>query len=229
MAIAVVVRIVGAMMTKTEATRRGSGDGRVLGAMLVVLGVGWLLNQAGVPRVDWRALLSLLLVTLGAGMVLTARRAGGRLVVLGVILTVILAASSSTPKFDFKWNRNFHQSGTLVLAPDELLEGKDYEARQAAGDIKLDLRKVAPFTGTRTVKARLDAGDLTIHLPSTVKVSVTAHASIGEVHVLGRPVRQGFSSEQTYKDQGFDDAEQKLVVDADVSVGQITIVRDPAG
>src|SRR3954471_3468155 len=75
---------------------RGSADGQVLGALLVIGGIAWFLNQAGVVGLSLTTTLSCLLITLGIGLVLTARRAGGAaLVVVGLLLTVALASTSA--------------------------------------------------------------------------------------------------------------------------------------
>src|SRR5436190_7592327 len=75
---------------------RGSADGQVLGALLIIGGIAWFLNQVGVVGLSLTTTLSCLLITLGIGLVLTARRAGGAgLVVIGLALTAVLASTSA--------------------------------------------------------------------------------------------------------------------------------------
>src|SRR2546422_651179 len=52
---------------------RRSGDGQLLGPLLLGFGVVALLRESGVFQVKWEAILAGLLVTLGVGLVLTAR------------------------------------------------------------------------------------------------------------------------------------------------------------
>src|SRR5688572_3065644 len=76
--------------------RRDSADGQVLGAVLVLGGIGWFLQQVGVLHLSLATTLSCLLITLGIGLVLTARRAGGAgLVLVGLMLTVVLASATT--------------------------------------------------------------------------------------------------------------------------------------
>lgn len=225
------LRIVGAMLTKVESTRRGAGDGQVIGGLLVVVGVGWLLHRAGVTEVGWRTVLSAMLVTLGVGLVFTARRSGAGLVVLGVVLTIVLAATSSAPTFD--WNRDFrgfrgpNRFGDRMI-PLAVLPEAGYTVDQRAGDIDLDLRNVTAYTGTRTVNVRLDVGDLVISLPSTMRVKVDAHVGVGDIQVLDQPSRDGIGLDESYTDPDFAEATQQLVIDARVNGGEITIIRAPA-
>jgi hypothetical protein len=229
MAGAAFVRIVGGMLTKSQATARRSGDGQVLGAMLVVLGAGWLLHQADVVDVGWDAVLSALLVTLGIGLVLTAKRSGAGLVIVGIVLTVVLAVTSSAPKIDFDRRVGvFRGAGDKTFEPRVLPES-EFVVRHGAGDVNVDLRTAETYFGSRTVRARLDVGDLTIYLPATAKASVTVHVSAGEAHLLDRPAQEGLGVDDSYADEGFDTAEQQLVVDARVGAGKVTVVRGEPG
>ena len=63
----------------------------VLGAVLVLIGVGWLLEALDVADVPWRFLLPSVLILVGLALTLGARtgRHGG-LVAVGVVLTVLV-------------------------------------------------------------------------------------------------------------------------------------------
>lgn len=232
MAFVVALRIVGGMLTKVESTRRGAGDGQVVGGLLVVVGVGWLLHRAGVTEVGWRTVLSAMLVTLGVGLVFTARRGGAGLVILGVVLTLMLAATSSAPTLDWNrglpLNRNFHGAGSRMEAPLRLEEGRPFVVRHTGGSVVIDLRNIEPFTGERAVHPRLIGGNLTIYLPSTVKVSVRAHALGGEVRVLDQQASGGVNPNVSFTEDGYAEAEQRLDIDAHVTGGTVTITREPA-
>jgi hypothetical protein len=238
MASGAVIRIVGVMATTIEPLervaphrrRRRSGDGQVLGGLLVIVGVGWMLQQSGVVDVGAEALLSCLLIALGLGLVFTARRAGGgKLIVLGVILTVILAGSSSAPKFDTRGWGAFDGFGDKTLRPLTLPES-GFVQRQGVGSLKVDLRHIASYTGTRNVALGLNAGELVVRLPAGgPAVKVLAHASAGELHLPGAINADGGDLRRTYTDVGFETAEQTLVIDANVQFGSITVTRDKAG
>src|SRR5688500_1116110 len=92
------VPILRVMTATTRAPTAGprSADGQLIGTMLVASGVAWLLQRSGVVDFSWETLLAGLLVILGVGMVVTARRGGGMgLVAIGLALTIALASTSS--------------------------------------------------------------------------------------------------------------------------------------
>src|SRR5687768_5708088 len=75
---------------------RDSADGQVLGALLVLGGIGWFVQQVGLVHLSVTTMFSCLLITLSVGLVLTARRAGGAgLVVLGMALTIVHASTTA--------------------------------------------------------------------------------------------------------------------------------------
>ncbi|MEA3077767.1 MAG: Cell wall-active antibiotics response YvqF [Actinomycetota bacterium] len=209
--------------------RRRSGDGQVLGGLLVIVGVGWLLQQSGVVDVGAEVLLSCLLIALGLGLVFTARRAGGgKLIVLGVILTVILAGSSSAPKFDVRWNHDLNGIGDKTVQPLSLPEN-GLVRHQGIGKLQLDLRRVAPFTGEKHVVVGVNIGEVDVRLPASgPPVKVLAHAAAGDIHLPGVD-QSGNDNRRTYTEPSFDGAESRLVIEADVQFGSITVTRDKAG
>src|SRR5687767_7834436 len=130
---------------------RDAADGQVLGVMLVVGGIGWFLQQAGLVSLSAGTVLSCLLIALGIGLVLTARRAGGiGLVVVGLVLTVVLASTSAVDPGLLQ-----RGAGERTFAP---ATASELEARYAlgAGSLTLDLTRVDPadLAGER-VRAQL--------------------------------------------------------------------------
>src|SRR5688572_1090833 len=76
--------------------RERSVDTRVVGGLLLSFGVGWLAMESGMLGMSWTSLLAGVLLLLGVGMVVTPRAGhGGRLVALGIALTIALASISS--------------------------------------------------------------------------------------------------------------------------------------
>src|ERR1700736_1597554 len=76
--------------------RRRRSDRPLLGALLLAVGVVWLVDVTAI-HLNGETITSLLLMLLGLGMVFTSRR-GGRAwpVLLGLLLTVALVGGAST-------------------------------------------------------------------------------------------------------------------------------------
>jgi len=204
--------------------RGGRGDGQVVGLLLVVSGVAWLLHQAGVLNFGFEGVLSSLLIALGIGMVMTARRAGGTgLVIAGVVLTATLVASSSAPNLD---TASFRKGiGDRTYAPAFLpTGGTNY--RLGAGSMTVDLRQVVPFEGERTLAVRLGVGELIVEVPADVAVSVKAHANTGKVEVLQAIPQKGTGGvDSVFEEPGYAEATHRLRLDLRIEVGSITVVR----
>ena len=205
---------------------RDSADGQVLGVLLVVGGIGWFLQQAGIVSLSAGTMLSCLLIALGIGLVSTARRAGGGgLVVLGLALTVVLASISAVDTGLLQ-----RGAGERTFAPataGELEERYDL----GVGSLTLDLTAIdADELQGEQVKVQMGVGELVVVLPPASEVAVDVHgrASAGDVKIFGRSAQHdGTNVEQRVTDE-LDEGEEALVLDLDVGLGTIEVVRPPA-
>ena len=114
--------------------------------------------------------------------------------------------------------------GERVERPVSAAEVED-EYRLGFGQLELDLRELELPAGETRVEASVGLGELDITIPSDVAVAVTAEARWGEVDVLGREA-DGRHSRAQFVDPGFDEAERRLVVDAEIrGPGEISVRR----
>jgi hypothetical protein len=201
------------------ADRHGPATATVLvGALLVLVGIGWLLDAAGV-QVPWRAVLPAALIAVGLACVAGAFR--GRqhaLMAVGVALTVVLSVAVAA-----NWDLDVPLAGGLgdrterPATPAELTE---YEL--GVGNLVVDLQQLQVPPGTTVVEARLGVGELVVELPDGVTVEVAASSGLGEVQALGQQ-EGGFGSrvEATAVVGG----DRRLRVDARVGLGQVRVER----
>lgn len=153
---------------------------RVLGAVLLALGSNWLLAELGLFPGGAKGLLAVALVTLGIAMIATAKAGRTKpLVALGVILTVMLAMSSSlaspaeAPRF-----------GNPTYAPES---GDDLRAAYTltAGQLTLDLSST-DLGQPESVRVRVGMGDLTVIVPDDVGLDIDADVRFaGQVTIFG--------------------------------------------
>jgi Cell wall-active antibiotics response 4TMS YvqF len=200
--------------------RRGPAVAVVLlGALLVLVGIGWLLDANGIV-VPWRAILPSALVAIGLATVAGSFR--GRqeaLMVVGVVLTVVLSLAAATDwDLDVPLGGGVGDRNEQPVTPADL---SDYEL--GAGDFHLDLRQLQVPPGTTTVRARVGFGELAVDLPGGVAVEVDARAGVGNVQALGRE-ESGVGSrlEVSTQDGGGD---RRLVLDLRVGFGQVEVDR----
>jgi Cell wall-active antibiotics response 4TMS YvqF len=207
--------------TPTPPTRHGPSPSQVLlGALLVLVGIGWLLDASGVA-VPWRAVLPAALIAVGLATVAGAWR--GRqtgLILIGLVLTVVVAAAAGTD-----WTASFPLGGGVgdrTERPASTADLADY--RLAAGNLTVDLSGLQLPDGITTVRARVGAGQLRVQAPSGVAVAVDGRSGIGQVQALDRQ-ENGFGSHLEARTDDYDGAARRLLLDLRVGVGQVQVNR----
>jgi len=202
---------------------RDSADGQVLGVLLVLGGIGWFLQQVGVLEFSLTTTLSLLLITLGVGLVVTARRAGGAgLVVVGLALVVVLASVSAVDVGLLQ--KGIGERTFTPVAADDVLQ--DYQL--GIGAMTLDLTRADPddLVG-RKIDVQIGLGELIVLLPPAddVSVVVRAKARAGEVDLFGTPVNDGGTNVIGRFDDPRIEGAAPLELDLDVGLGTVQVLR----
>jgi hypothetical protein len=189
----------------------------LVGALLVLVGIAWLLDAAGVV-VPWRAILPASLIAVGLACVAGAFR--GRqhaLMVVGVALMVLLSLAAAVD-----WNLDLPVAGVGDRSerPTSPAQLREYEL--GVGNLELDLRQLQLPPGTTTVEARVGIGELVVEVPSGVSVQVVARSGLGEVQVFGEEDGGVGSRIDATSEQGGD---RRLELDARVGLGQVQVDR----
>ena len=157
--------------------------GRLLvGVILVLLGIGWLLDSLDVATLDWDLVLPIGLIVVGAALVVTARRGEGHggLLTLGIVLTVLLTIGTVV---------KMPLAGGVGDRTERPVTLKDRTYELAIGKLTVDLSRVAE-TQDDPAHARIEAhvgiGELVVIVPERIPcVSTHARAGLGEVSVFG--------------------------------------------
>jgi len=201
------------------ADRHGPAAATVLvGALLVLVGIGWLLDAGGVG-VPWRAVLPAALIAVGLACVVGAFQ--GRqhaMMVVGVVLTLVLAVAAAAD-----WDLQVPLAGGVgdrTEQPATPAQLTTYEL--GVGDFLLDLQQLQVPPGTTAVQARVGIGELVVQVPDGVSVRVVARSGLGEVQVLGRQESGVANRVDTTVEAGGD---RRLALDLRVGVGQVRVER----
>ena len=201
------------------ADRHGPAAATVLvGALLVLIGIGWLLDAAGV-EVPWRAVLPAALIAVGLACVAGAFR--GRqpaLMVVGVALAVVLSLAAAAD-----WDLEIPLGGGVgdrTERPTTPADLTGYEL--GVGDLVVDLRQLQVPPGTTTVQARVGVGELAVEVPQGVSVAVVARSGLGQVQALGQEEGGLASRVDTVSEAGGD---RRLELDLRVGLGQVRVER----
>jgi hypothetical protein len=205
--------------TPPPTDRRGPAVATVLvGALLVLVGIGWLLDESGVG-VPWRAVLPAALIAVGLATAAGAFR--GRqhaLMLVGVALVVVLSAAVATDwDLDVPLAGGVGERSQQPIAPADLAEHE-----LGVGRYRLDLRGLQIPPGTTTVEARVGIGELVVEVPGGVSVKVQARSGLGNVQVFGQEESGLGSRIDTSSEQGGD---RRLVLDLRVGLGEVVVDR----
>ena len=215
---------------RTRHQRSQSADGQVLGLLLLLGGVAWLLDRSEVVNLSWVTVLSGLLVVLGVGMVLTARRRGGPgLFFLGVALTVVLAAASSVDLGLVGEGIDDRRIAASTLS--QASRQAQSQGELFAGQLDVDLTDITTLEGVdgaETLKYRLGFGHLILRLPPEDDVPVEVRTTVrgGKVELFGQRVEKGSHLAVKHEDDTFDSATNMLVVQVTMGLGAVQVVRE---
>jgi hypothetical protein len=155
--------------------------GRVAaGILIVVVGVGWLLDGFEVA-VPWRALPAAGLIVVGVIMAVSGR-VRGRLAGLGAVL-LVASLIAALPVRGYTG-----PVGERAVAPGP----GDWPVEQniGVGSLRVDLTGRELPAGGR-VDVRVGVGDLRVVVPSGVPVRITAVVELGDIKVDGVSVDNG--------------------------------------
>jgi hypothetical protein len=190
----------------------------LVGALLVLIGIGWLLDAAGV-EVPWRAVLPAALIAVGLACVAGAFR--GRqhaLMVVGVVLAVVLSLAAAAD-----WDLEIPLGGGVgdrTERPTTPADLTGYEL--GVGNLVVDLRQLQVPPGTTRVQARVGVGELAVEVPQGVSVAVVARSGLGQVQALGQEEGGLASRIDTVSEAGGD---RRLELDLRVGLGQVRVER----
>jgi phage shock protein PspC (stress-responsive transcriptional regulator) len=191
----------------------------VLGLLLAAAGLLAFLSAVGVD-IRWDLALAVAATSVGVAVVAGAflRRRTGGLVVIGLTLAgLALAVSAIDVRLEGPVGDRMYQPA----AAEDV--SRSYEL--AIGELDLDLSNTALEPGDTSVDANVGIGDLTVVVPQGVAVDVEATASAGSVSVFGRE-ESGVDSELRASGGGGPaHPDERLVIDAHVGLGSVTVVR----
>ena len=175
-------------------SRRAGVDRRLLGMVLVAIGVVWLIQASHVVSLSAETLLAVLLMVLGGGLLLTART-GRRLLLpvgIGVVLTIALLGNSSS----------FRLPSIVGFGGQEIRPLQESELRpeyhRGVGNLTLDLTELSPAALNRLVALHLGVGNLLVIVPPGTDFEVDSHVGVGQLTVCGDRVSRGFGIGQQY-------------------------------
>ena len=192
----------------------------VAGAIVALLGLGWLLESLDVAQIPWRVLLPATLIFVGVALITSSRsvKTHGALVAVGIVLTAVLTLGTAV---DLPLAGG---AGARSERPGSLAEVES-EYRLGLGELTIDLTRLpVQVVGAKPVriKASVGMGRLVVVLPTSVLASVRGHAGIGDVDVFGH-ARSGFDVRYDFEPKVPNGTPIHFVLDLSVGVGSVEV------
>lgn len=92
------------------------------------------------------------------------------------------------------------------------------------GEIDLDLAKSNIKEGEQILRLSGVIGEISVLLPKTLKVSVKANVTVGDIKILDT-TDDGFLINRTFQSEGYETAKKKLYISVSQVIGDIEIRR----
>jgi len=154
----------------------------VAGAVLVVLGVGWLLQTAGIVHFDSNIIAPIALIGIGVALVAGSPRGMHvPLLIAGIVLTAVLAGDSGTHHVTVHAERSSGSSTQRPLTASDI-----HPYRIGAGNLVIDLTALPRNGETYRISARVGTGHLEVIVPSGTSVNVSARSTVGNLDIFGQ-------------------------------------------
>jgi hypothetical protein len=195
----------------------------ITGVLLVLAGVAALLHQLGAVRLSVAAFGAAALVVVGLAVVVLAlqRQEPHGLMVVGVVLTLLLAAGVTfRPLGSISFTEG---AGDRTVTPTAADLDDGYGL--GVGQLKLDLTGVAFPEGRTALRASVGMGELHVTVPRDVGVRIVAEVAMGEMVLFGEQT-SGVGLSRTVTTDGYESATRQLELTASVGMGRIEVRFD---
>lgn len=192
----------------------------VAGLLLVLFGVGWLLEVLDVIDFPWDVLLPIALILVGVAIVVASRsgaRPGG-LIAVGIVLTGVMVIGSAI---------NFPLGGGVgerLERPTTVSELRD-EYVLGIGQLTVDLTDLSAgaLGADARTRVRVGVGQLVVIVPEELPVLVFARATVGNVRVF-EDEEGGFGAERE-AGPGLDGRGSVIELVLSVGLGEVEVRR----
>jgi hypothetical protein len=187
------------------------------GGILVLIGVGWLLEEIGVTHIAWDALLPAVLILVGLAIAIGAAqgRSHGGLTAIGVVLTVVLVLGAT---LTIPFTGGFGERTARPTSVDVL--ERAYEL--GVGKLEVDLSDIEPVASDVSVTVRVGVGEVRVIVSDDAAVDIRASSGIGEVIVFGGS-DGGFGVDSSFRTPEV--AGPVLRIEASAGIGKVEVAR----
>lgn len=198
--------------------RRRRGEHQmVVGAVLVLIGLLWLLERLGAIDLSATAVLALATMVVGFAVMVTSwRRSATGLAVFGTLLAFVTLLTAMAPLEGFQGGVGDRDIN--VTSVEDLERSYDL----AMGQMVIDLTEIERLDGPTEFSASIGMGDLVVVVPPGAAFEVEARVGAGEIEILGE-TRDGVGVDATHVTDGFGEGDNGYLLDLQVGFGRVEV------
>ena len=126
-----------------------------------------------------------------------------------------------TPEFRAK--RQHTLFGDLKIGKNAW-EPDGMDVHLGVGDANINFSKAQLYKGDNHIKIGAWLGDVKLIVPEDISVKITSKVSLGDIKLF-KERHGGMSRTAEYKSQDFDSAERRLIIEAELGIGDIKVVH----
>ena len=203
-----------------EAPARRSWFWPTAGALVAVVGLLALLQATGAADLDWRYALAGGMIVAG-GLFAGASRVRGLAAAGFLAMALAVGTAAGLAASGLPWGGGF---GDRVERP--AVAGDLHDYRLSVGSLEVDLTGAALRPGVTRLSTSVAVGSMVVDVPRGVAVEVHGRVEAGKLWLFDQR-DNGVKLRRTVVDPGFARARTRLVLDARLGLGDLTVQRIP--
>ena len=177
-----------------------SGKRKLVGLVLVILGILFLSNNLDLFDYDWDYIWPAAIIIVGIALIYRASR-----------------HQPDDSHYNQQQSRIF---GDSLYEPTGEIDGTSF--KHFIGDLELNLSRAEFKSGENRIKVSIFIGDVRVFVPKDVAVKTSSDVFLGDITVIDA-TKSGIAPSSRYTSDNYDTAARKIFISANAFIGDIRI------
>ena len=190
----------------------------VFGALLILAGLGWLLERLDILDFRLDVFLAAALIVVGAALMWGSRESEqGGLLALGIVLSLVTAGAALSPVTAI--TGPIGDRSVTVTQSSDLTAGIEL----GIGSLEVDLQGLT-VVGDVSGAISVGIGEVRVRVPADVPLHVVARSGLGDVKVFDEE-QSGVDPRLTYESPDYPGSANRLILTVEAGVGEVEVTR----
>ncbi|HEY5579138.1 MAG TPA: LiaF domain-containing protein [Acidimicrobiia bacterium] len=190
----------------------------VFGALLILAGLGWLLDRLDILDFRIDVFLAAALIVVGAALMWGSRGSEqGGLLALGIVLSLVTVGAALSPVTAI--TGPIGDRSVTVTQSSDLTAGIEL----GIGSLEVDLQGLA-VVGDISGAISVGIGEVRVRVPADVPVRVVGRSGLGDVKVFDQQ-QSGVDPRVTYQSPDYSASADRLTLTVEAGLGEVEVTR----